>query len=100
MLSIHGLVIIAGDNLGSSAIISEYKTKTGIKIKIFVSSESPYSSKEIKMDRYPMSIWVPMAHLEEARSKLIVGKICEIVKGSINPLPNQDPTRTFNVVNI
>src|SRR6185436_13475092 len=100
MLSIHGLVIIAGDTLGASAIIDEYKSKKGSRLKIIISSESTDYSGKSKMNRHLMSIWVPEVHLEEARTKLIVGKICEIVKGTLEPIKTQDLNKGFNVISI
>jgi hypothetical protein len=83
MLSIHGLVIIAGDAQGIITI-RETPAKFGSYLSLMVASDNGKGTTT----RHYMSVICQKDKVEEAKSKLVHGSVCEITHATWTELPS------------
>lgn len=91
MLTAHGLVIVAED----ISSINPYQYTTNIKF--WVASDIGNG----KTQRFQLELSVPNSQVELVKSKIQIGKVCEIVKADIFEIPpkTEIPNRfTSNIV--
>lgn len=83
MLSLHGLVIIAGDATGK-VDIKEFTTQFGSYISFMVASDNGKGGT----NRHFLSLVVPKDKVQEAKDKIKHGVVCEITHGNWTELPS------------
>lgn len=87
MLAAHGLVIIAEE------IQSEQTFPYTSLLRFWVASDVG----EGKTQRFLLSLYVPHKNLNEVKSKIQVGKVCEIVKADITEIvPKSEVANRFS----
>lgn len=92
MLSAHGLIIIAEE----IQLIQNY-TFTSL-IKFWIASDIG----EGKTQRFLLNLFVPIKELDTVKSKIQIGKVCEIVKADITEVVSkfENPNRFTTSITI
>jgi hypothetical protein len=86
MLSLHGLVIVAGDTQGQVSI-KETPAKFGSYLGLLVASDNGKGSTT----RHYLNLIVGKDKVEEAKAKLTHGTVCEITHATWTELPSLLP---------